>query len=140
MYFARQEARGLSVVEVEQFRKARQVLGQVDHLGAGDDVGDAPCEPSEGGECAFQAGRDCVCAELRHFVQPLVQVGEVFREDLSLQVPSDPHRGEVGAREDERGPVQRAGGSRGVAKCGCPSQLSDARVCTCPPVSRNSQY
>ena len=108
MYFANQKARRLSVVEVEQFRKARQVLGQVDLLGAWDDSGDAPCEPSEGGECAFQAGRDCVCAELRHFVQPLVHVGEVLREDLSLQVPPDPHRGEVGAREDERGHVAYA--------------------------------
>ena len=90
MYFARQEARRLSIVEAEQFRKARQVLGYVDLLGAWDDAGDAPREPSEGGECALEAGRDCVRAELGHLVQPLVQVGEVFREDLSLQVPSDP--------------------------------------------------
>ena len=35
MYFALQAARRLSVVEVEQFREARQVLGYVDLLGAG---------------------------------------------------------------------------------------------------------
>ena len=75
MYFAFREARRLSVVEVEQFRKARQVLGNVDLLGAWGDAGNAPCEPSEGGECALEAGRDCVRAELGHLVQPLVQVG-----------------------------------------------------------------
>ena len=102
MYFAYWKAKKLSVVELEQFSETRQVLGYVDLICSGRDACDTPCEPSECGECAFKPGRDCVRAELRYFVQPLVQVGEMFSKDLSFQVTPDPHRSEVGAREDER--------------------------------------
>ena len=79
----------------ESAKPGRYWVGYVCLFGPRDDAGDAPREPAECGECALQARSDRVRAELRHIVQPLVQVCQMLRKDLPLQVPSDPCRGLV---------------------------------------------
>ena len=98
----------LSVVEIEEVREARKERAGR-RLGLRRDGLRRRADPlPEAGERPLQAVRDGVGRELGHLSKALSEPLQMFREDLVPDVPPDPHGGEVGRREDERGHVADA--------------------------------
>ena len=99
---------GLSVVHVEQVREARQERSGRRFGVRRRRLRRDPDPSAEAGEGAPDAVRDGVGRELRDLVEALAEPLDVLREDLAPRVAPDPHGGEVGGGEDERGHVPDA--------------------------------